>query len=259
MDNSWNTLEEYALKVRREVFKFKTHTGIGHLASCLSCVDIVVSLYKDERTNFDYTQDILLFSKAHGSPSVYPVLAELGLFDEGELGKYATPEGILKLHSDGTIPGCHFVGGSLGNGIGYASGLAFSDKKRDVYVMLGDAELYEGAVWESLLFIAHHNLTNMKLVIDRNELGILGKTEDMVALEPLEDKLDSFGFDVTVVDGHNFDSMADAFSRGSDRPQLVIANTIKGSGVKYMEGKWKWHTQIPKTEELIRQGMEDLS
>ncbi len=259
MDKLWSTLEEYAQNVRREVFKFKTHTGIGHLASCLSCVDLVVSLYKDDRTKFNHTNDVLLFSKAHGSPSVYPVLAELGMFDKDELDKYATPDGILKLHSDGTIPGCYFVGGSLGNGIGYASGLAFSDKSRDVYVILGDAELYEGSVWESLLFIAHHNLNNMKLIIDRNELGILGKTEDMVALEPLEDKMRSFGFDVSVVDGHSFDSMAAAFSKECTKPQLVIANTIKGCGVKYMEGKWRWHTQIPKTEELISQGMEDLS
>ena len=145
MSKNQTSLAEYSKYVRKEIFKFKTKTGIGHLASSLSCVDIIVSLYKDSRTTFDHNKDMLLFSKAHGSPSVYPILAELGVIEKEELDRYATPEGILKLHSDGSIPGCYFVGGSLGNGIGYASGVAFCDKSAGVYVILGDAELYRGS------------------------------------------------------------------------------------------------------------------
>ena len=252
-------LENYAKTVRRRIFDFKTKTATGHLASSLSCVDILVSLYKDDKTLFNHEEDYLIFSKAHGSPSVYPILADLGYFPKEELDMYTTPGGILRLHSDGSIPGCHFVGGSLGNNIGYASGIAYANRDKKVYVILGDAELYEGSVWETMLFIGHHNLNNMTLIVDRNKLGILGDTEDMVKLEPLRDKFASFGFDTSQIDGHDFKSLADVFSRPCIRPQMVIADTIKGKGVSYMEGKWRWHTKIPKDKSLIEKGFEELS
>ena len=251
-------LEKVAKSVRKRIFNFKTKTGIGHLASCLSNVDILVSLYNDTSTLFDHKKDLMIFSKAHGSPALYPLLVDLGYIDESELEKYCTPDGILRLHSDGSIPGCHHVGGSLGNNIGYASGLAF-ESDVDVYVMLGDAELYEGSVWETLMFIAHHNMTNVRIIIDRNELGILGKTEELLKIEPLEDKFTSFGFDVNVVDGHDFDEMRNVFSKQNTRPEVTIANTIKGKGVSYMEGVWQYHTIIPKKEDDIKIGLQELS
>ena len=115
-------LEKIAKSVRRRIFKFKTETGKGHLASCLSLVDLLVSMYYDEKTNFNHKEDIVIYSKGHGSPSVYPILADFGYIDDDELTKYCQPEGKLRLHADKSIPGCHFVGGSLGNGIGYATG-----------------------------------------------------------------------------------------------------------------------------------------
>ena len=251
-------LEAIAKQVRKEIFKFKTKTGIGHLASCLSCVDILISLYYDKKTPFNHEKDIVLFSKAHGSPSVYPILADLGYFGKEELDKYCTPEGILRLHSDGTIPGCHHVGGSLGNGLGYAAGLAY-DNDKDIYVILGDAELYEGVIWESLIFIAHHNLKNMHLIVDRNQMGILGKTEELLKLEPLEQKFESFGFKTLTVDGHNFDELREAFSVVDSSPKVIIANTIKGKGVSYMEDIWQYHTIIPKSQEDIDAGLEELT
>ena len=175
-------LEEKAQSVRRRIFDFKTKTGAGHLASCLSCVDLIVSLYCDDKTTFDHTKDTVVHSKAHGSPSVYPILADLGYYPQDELEKYCTPEGILRLHSDQSIPGC-------------AAGLALVEKN-DIYVVLGDAELYEGSVWETLIFASHYNLNNLRLIVDRNGMGILGKTEELLKLEPLEDKFSSFGFDV---------------------------------------------------------------
>ncbi len=251
-------LEEKAQSVRRRIFDFKTKTGAGHLASCLSCVDLMVSLYCDDKTTFDHTKDTVVHSKAHGSPSVYPILADLGYYPQDELEKYCTPEGILRLHSDQSIPGCEFVGGSLGNGIGYAAGLALVEKN-DIYVVLGDAELYEGSVWETLIFASHYNLNNLRLIVDRNGMGILGKTEELLKLEPLEDKFSSFGFDVKVVDGHNFDQMREVFSKKPTKPQVVIANTIKGKGVSYMEDVWQYHTIIPKDKDLLEIGRKDLS
>lgn len=252
-------LEKIAKSVRKEIFKFKTRTGNGHLASCLSTVDVIVSLYYDEKTPFDHKKDILLFSKAHGSPVVYPILADLGYYPKDELDKYCTPEGILRLHSDQSIPGCYFVGGSLGNGIGYAAGLAMARKDKQVYVVLGDAELYEGAVWETLMFINHHNLNNMTLIIDRNQLGILGATEELLKLEPLADKFISFGFETLVVDGHNFDEIQKSFNHLSTQPKAIIFDTIKGKGISYMEGKYEYHTIIPKSEQDINTGLNELS
>ena len=251
-------LNEVAKSVRRRIFEFKTRAKAGHLASCLSCVDVLVSLYYDNDTFFDHKEDVMIFSKGHGSPSVYPILADFEYIDKSELEKYCTPEGILKLHADHTIPGCHFVGGSLGNGIGYSAGLAYGSGK-NVYVMLGDAELYEGAVWESLIFISHHNINNLNIIVDRNAMGILGKTEELLKLEPLEDKFKSFGFEVCTVDGHNFEDLREVFSKKCDKPRVVIANTIKGKGVSYMEDVWQYHTIIPKEEELIKTAMEELS
>ena len=252
-------LEKIAKSVRKNVFEFKTKTGNGHLASCLCTADIVVSLYYDKQTPFNHEDDILIFSKAHGSPIIYPILADLGYYDKDELNKYCTPEGILRLHSDKSIPGCHFVGGSLGNGIGYAAGLALGNRNKNVYVILGDAELYEGAVWETMMFITHHNLTNIKLIVDRNQLGILGATEELLKLEPLTNKFESFGFNTFTVNGHDFDALREVFNKTSNKPIAIIANTIKGKGVSYMEGKYEYHTIIPKDEKSIITGLNELS
>ena len=252
-------LEKVAKSVRKRLFQFTTKSGFGHLASSLSCVDILTSLYYDEKTLFNHKKDILIFSKTHGSPVVYPVLVDFGYIKEEELEKYSTPEGILRMHADGSIPGCHYVGGSLGNGLGYAAGLAHKSDNR-VYVLLGDAELYEGSIWESLMFIAHHQMNNLHVIVDRNGLGILGKTEELLKLEPLADKFKSFGFEVYTVDGHDFEELRKVFSvTDHKKPIAVIANTIKGKGVSYMEGIWQYHTIIPKEKELLDIGLKELS
>lgn len=251
-------LENKAKAVRKTVFEIKTRDGIGHLHSSLSPVDILVSLFYDEKTTFNHEKDIVIFGKAHGSPSIYPILADFNFFPKDELDKYCRVGGILRLHSDGSIPGCHFVGGSLGNGIGYAAGVAFANRDKDVYVILGDAELYEGSVWESLISITHHNLTNLKIIVDRNGMGTIGETEKLLRLEPLKEKFEGFVPNVEVVDGHNYDELREVFSKDSG-VQVVLANTIKGKGVSYMEGKWKYHTIVPSSDQDIKQGLEDLS
>jgi len=250
-------LEKIAKSVRKAIFTFKTMDGIGHLHSSLSPVDILVSLFYDKKTKFNHEEDLVIFGKAHGSPSIYPILADFGYFPKDELEKYCRPEGILRLHSDSSIPGCHFVGGSLGNGIGYASGVALANRDKNIYLIMGDAELYEGSVWESLMFINHHNLKNLRIIVDRNGLGTIGDTEKMLKLNPLDDKFKSFVGEAECIDGHDYTELRRVFS--ADSPQVVIANTIKGKGVSYMEGKWKYHTIVPKGEELIKQGLEDLS
>ena len=251
-------LEKIAKSVRKRIFEFKTRTGKGHLASCLSLVDLLVSMYYDEETNFNHKEDIVIYSKGHGSPAVYPILADLGYIENDELEKYCQPEGKLRLHADQSIPGCHFVGGSLGNGIGYAAGLAYGTGK-NVYAILGDAELYEGSVWETLIFVAHHKINNLYMFVDRNKMGILGKTEELLKLEPLKEKFESFGLEVHEVDGHDFDELRKVLSIKSDNPKMIIADTIKGKGVSYMEDVWQYHTIIPKEKDLLETAMEELN
>jgi len=226
-------LGKIAKSVRRRIFEFKTRTGKGHLASCLSLVDLLVSMYYDEETNFNHKEDIVIYSKGHGSPAVYPILADLGYIENDELEKYCQPEGKLRLHADQSIPGCHFVGGSLGNGIGYAAGLAYGTGK-NVYAILGDAELYEGSVWETLIFVAHHKINNLYMFV-------------------------SFGLEVHEVDGHDFDELRKVLSIKSDNPKMIIADTIKGKGVSYMEDVWQYHTIIPKEKDLLETAMEELN
>ena len=255
---SIKSLQDKAKYVRQELFKFKTDSKVGHLATCLSTVDVLVSLYYDEAAVFDPNKDEIIFSKGHGAPAVYPILADLGYIDKAELAKYGRKGGMLRMHCDASIPQCQFIGGSLGNGIGYAAGRGF-EQGNDTYVVLGDGELYEGSVWETLMFIAHHNLYSQRLIIDRNELCILGNTEEIIRLEPLAEKFKAFGFDVAEIDGHDFEQMREVFSKKPSRPQVIIANTVKGKGVSYMEGKWEYHTIIPKDPEQIRIGKEDLA
>lgn len=252
-------LVEKAKDTRKDIIRFKTNAGSGHLASSLSLVDALVALYYDEKTFFDHKTGKIVFGKAHGGPAVYPILADLGYFPKSELEKYCKPEGILRLHPDQTIPGCEFVGGSLGNAIGYAAGLAWADREKIVVTILGDAELYEGSVWESLLFISHNKLNNLILVVDRNGLGILGETEVLLKLEPLAEKFSSFGFETLIADGHNFDSLREVFATTPRTATVIILNTIKSKGVSFMEGKAEFHTIIPKDKDIIKKMLEGLN
>ncbi len=251
-------LQSKANSVRREIIKFKTETGNGHLASSLSIVDILVSLYYDENTWFNHKKDEIVWGKAHGGPAVYPILSDLGYFPYSELEKYCRPNGILRLHPDGSIPGCNFVGGSLGNGIGYAAGLAFANPNKRFIVILGDAELYEGSVWESLILINHFELKNLLIVVDRNGLGILGATEELLKLEPLDAKFKSFGFNVITQDGHDFQKLAKVFENPPSVPTVFIAETIKSKGIEFMEGKAMFHTIIPRDPIVVEQMLENL-
>ena len=254
-----NTLKILAKTFRKDIFIFKTNSGFGHLASSLSCVDILVSLFFDPASNFDLEHDRVIFGKGHGSPAIYPILAELGYFSRDELNKYCKPNGILRMHADYSIPGCNFVGGSLGNAIGFAAGLAVARPWQKFIVLLGDAELYEGSIWESLMFISHHQLTNITIIVDRNKFGILGNTENALKLEPLVNKFEAFGFETYKINGHSYSDLRSTFALESKLPKAIIANTIKGKGISYMEDKFEYHTIIPSSKEDIELGIKELS
>jgi transketolase len=162
------------------------------------------------------------------------------------------------MHPDRSIPGCTYVGGSLGNGIGFAAGLAWAERTKQTIVILGDAELYEGSVWESLMFIAHWKLSNLLIIVDRNGLGILGPTEELLKLEPLSQKFESFGFDVLELNGHDFDELREAMTKPPKNPTVIIAKTVKAKGVDFMENRAEYHTIIPRETSVIASMLEGL-
>ncbi|GAH66186.1 unnamed protein product, partial [marine sediment metagenome] len=197
---------------------------------------------------------------------VYPILADLGFFPQTELEKFNQADGILGVHASKNIPGIETTTGSLGHGLGIATGLALAAKMdKKLYmtvVLLGDGECYEGAVWEQAMFAGHHQLNNLAAIVDRNMLCTLDFTENFLHLMPLEEKWKWFGWNVITVDGHSFEEILEAFadfrSRRSSKPLIIIANTTKGKGISFMENVPIWHAVTPKGEDLER-AKEELS
>lgn len=265
-------LEKKAYWVRKKTLQMCVRSDSGHLASSLSCTDILVTLYyggiiKHNPKNPNWKErDRFILSKGHGGVALYPILADLGFFSEEELENFCQLNGILGVHPDNKIPGIETVTGSLGHGLGISVGLALGaklDKKGyKIVTLLGDGECYEGSIWEAALFGGHHNLNNLVAIIDRNNLCVTDFTENFLGLNPLADKWKSFGWDVKSIDGHSFCDISNAFdyftSRISGKPLVLIANTIKGKGISFIEGQSFSHTYIPKGEQL-EQALRELS
>ena len=264
-------MKKKAHQIREQTLKICAIGGSGHLASSLSCVEIYVALYYGGILRFDQTdldwdeRDRFIISKGHGAISLYPILADLDFFPMGELSKYCQKDGILGAHPDNNIPGIEAVTGSLGHGLGIGIGFALS-AKMDIkdyvtIVLLGDGECYEGAVWEGAMLAGHHQLNNLICIIDRNRLSVTDFTERNLKLESLKDKWCAFGWDVVNVDGHSFNEILKAFkdfrSRKSNKPLMIIANTIKGKGISFMENNPLSHTIIP-TGKQFEEAMEEL-
>lgn len=252
-------LEEKAKWLRREILEMCTTAGTGHLASAFSCVEIMVALYYGGILHFDPAnpdwdeRDRFIISKGHCGIAVYPILAELGFFPTSEIKRFAQKGGILGVHTSRDIPGIEVTAGSLGHGLGIATGLALSakmDRKLFLTVaLLGDGELYEGSVWEAAMFAGHHQLNNLVVLIDRNMLCTFDFTENFLHLTPLEEKWQSFGWNVATIDGHSFTqiltALRDSRSRRTSAPLAIIANTVKGKGLSFMENVPLWHSVIP--------------
>ena len=257
-------LEKKARWVRRQALEMVVSAGKGHIGGALSCTDILVALYYGGILRVDphrpdwADRDRFILSKGHSCVALYSVLADLGFFPVAELGSFCQKGSRLGGHPDRNIPGIEADTGSLGHGLGIAAGLALSakiDKKeRQTVVLVGDGESYEGSVWEAAMFAGHHGLDNLTAIVDRNQQCVTDFTEDCNRLEPLADKWKAFGWDVRDVDGHSFAELLGAFkdfrSRRSSRPLVLIASTIKGKGVSFMERTLVWHHSVPAGEEL---------
>ena len=259
--------QELARKVRIHAVKMVNKGGSSHIGSVLSIVDILAVLYgrvmqyRSSEPKW-VNRDRFILSKGHAGAGVYAILAECGFFDIVELAKHYQDGSIFSGHvSHKGVPGVELSTGSLGHGLPVASGMALAakiDKKtHKVFVVMSDGELDEGSNWEAFMFAAHHGLNNLIAVIDRNKLQSMRTTEETLSLEPLRDKLIAFGWNVIEVDGHDHDELFLAIDGDTKKPKVIIANTIKGKGVSFMENEIAWHYRTPNGE-LFDQAMKDL-
>lgn len=253
-----NDLEEKAAWLRRELFEMVIRQGKGHLPSCFSCTEILVSLYYGGIANYragdpqDPERDRVIVSKGHAAMALYPILADIGYFPAEELQRFTQPGGLLGMYADWRIPGIEGISGSLGHGLGMGAGMALAAKRdgdgHRVFVILGDGECYEGSVWEAAMFAAHNRLDKLIAIVDRNALCILGRTEELLELGDLAEKWRSFGWHAVTIDGHSFGDLRDAFGligQSGGKPLAIIANTVKGKGISFMEGRAEWHNRMP--------------
>ena len=271
-------LQTRATEIRRIAVSLIYGAGSGHPGSCLSAADVLAALYFDELRLPDRAQgrssaerDYFVLSKGHACPALYAALHLRGFFDRSALGSFRRLGGLLQGSPTTTIPGVDATCGSLGQGFSIALGLALglrrsgSDPKSGsdprVFVMLGDGELQEGEVWEAAMAAGHYQLGSLCAIVDYNKMQSDDLNERTMRLEPLDAKWRAFNWNVRQIDGHRFDqialALADARATG-DRPTVIIAHTIKGKGVSYMEGVPAWHGSVKLKPEEIRQALADL-
>ncbi len=266
-----NELRDIAKIIRRDVLTMTLESGSGHIGGSLSAVDLLTVLYWDrmrvnpERPRWE-DRDRFVLSKAHASPALYAALARRGYFDVRELMTFRKLKSMLQGFPDmQRTPGIDASVGSPGQGLSIANGLAMAAKRDGktfrVYCLMGDGEAHEGQIWEAAMTAAHHGLDRVCAIMDRNMMMGDGSTEDIVALSPLADKWRTFNWHVIEVDGHNIEQIQAAFSKADsvkERPTLVLARTVKGKGVPFMENKAEWHDR-KLTEELYEEAMKALA
>lgn len=267
------TVQELALKsvqYRKTILTIIKNCGAGHTGGSLSCTDILNVLYNRVMNvspqNFtDPNRDRYIQSKGHSVEALYTVLADKGFYPQSELNTLNQYQSHFVGHPTRKINGIEHNTGALGHGLSVAVGIAIAGKKNGsnfkVYTLLGDGELTEGSNWEASMTAAHYKLDNLVVIADRNGLQITGPTEDVNALEPLEAKFKAFGYSVRQVNGNNVAELVDVFERipfERGKPNLVLAHTIKGCGVSFIENSAKWHHKVPSEEEFAL-AMQELS
>ena len=248
------TLKQVAARIRLGILDAVAGAKKGHIGGAFSCTDLLVALYHGGILRFDSScpdwldRDRFILGKGHSGVALYVVLADLGFFNPDELTRL-NQGGLLGEHPDRNVPGVEVVSGSLGHGLGIGAGMALAAKMdhKDyrTVVLLGDGECYEGSVWEAANFSAHQGLDNLWAVVDRNNLIVNDFTENVNRLEPFADKWRAFGWDIRDANGHEIPEILETFSdfrtQSSGRPVVIIANTVKGKGVSFMENQVSWH------------------
>ncbi len=261
-------LENIAMSMRRNIISMVSNAKSGHIGGALSSADILATLYfkcmnisKDMLNTPEWeNRDRFVLSKGHASAGIYAALAEVGFIPQDEILTYRKFGSKLQGHpSFGTFPGIEVSTGSLGQGLSMANGMALAAKldKKDsrVYVLMGDGEIQEGQVWEAAMTSAHYNLGNVTAIVDRNCLQIDGNTECVMSLEPVVQKWEAFGWHVLQIDGHNINEIYEALALSKEigeeksKPVMILAKTIKGKGVSFMENQAGWHGKAPSEQE----------
>ncbi len=267
---SIDELESLSKELRQDILNTIFEAGSGHPGGSLSAVEILTSLYWKEMqhdpanpTNPD--RDKFILSKAHACPVLYVVLAKCGYFAREELWTFRKIGSILQGHAHIMTPGVEMSGGSLGQGLSFGVGSALAarldSKKSRTYVLLGDGECDEGQIWEAAMAAAHYKLDNLVAIVDRNGIQNDRFTNEVMNLEPLTDKWRSFGWNTIEIDFHNFEYVIGAFKKArsaKDKPTAIIAATVKGKGVSFMENNPGFHGKSPNEEELVR-ALDELS
>ena len=256
-------LQEVCRQVRRDIIIMTNKAGAGHPGGSLSATEALVALYFDVMKGIDPkddknpNRDRFVLSQGHAAPALFGTLCERGYFGREEFDHFRQLHGILQGHPDvKKCPGVDASTGSLGQGISIAVGMALGAKKTGnpchVYTIIGDGESQEGLVWEASMAAAHYHLDNLTVIFDHNGLQIDGKTADVMPTEPLDQKLQAFGWNVIPVDGHDMEALSAAFAQAKDCkgvPTMLLAKTVKGKGVSFMENQAGWHGKAPNAEQ----------
>jgi len=265
-----NELKIKSIQYRIRLLKYIKKANAGHTGGSLSCVDILNVLYNrilnisPEKFD-DPGRDRYIQSKGHSVEALYVVLADKGFFPESDLETLCQYRSHYVGHPTRKVKGIEQNTGALGHGLAFSVGVALAAKKDlasyKVYTLLGDGELAEGSNWESMMAAAHYCLDNLTAIVDRNNLQITGRTEDVCDIEPLKEKLAAFGWSVRTVDGHDIAKLTDVLSAipfEIGRPNMVIAKTVKGKGVSFIENDHRWHHRVPSDEEY-QQAQQELN
>ena len=255
-------ISDVALKIRQTILKTACFGGSGHIAPALSMADIISVLYFDDVLRYDaknpdwVERDVFILSKGHACLALYATLALAGFFPAEELKSFLHKGSRLGGHPNMRyVPGVEASTGALGHGFLFAVGVAIANKmngsKSHVYVVTGDGEWQEGSMWEGVMSAVHNKLDNLTVVIDQNKFQAMDTIESILGFHDFSSKLKSFGCAVTEIDGHNHAAIRETLlMREFDKPHFIVANTIKGKGISFMEGKPLWHMRMPNAEEL---------
>jgi len=264
-------LQEVAKIARKNILEQVYSAKSGHPGGALSCIDILTVLYFNqmnidpEEPKMEY-RDRLVLSKGHSSAALYAILAEKGFFPVEELKEFRKLGSRLQGHPDlNKLPGVDMTTGSLGQGLSAACGMAMASKlkKQDnrIYCIVGDGEIQEGQIWEAAMTASHYKSDNLCVIVDNNNLQIDGKVTDVMSPYPIVEKLESFGFKVFKVDGNNIKELVEVFENAKlvkGKPVAIVANTVKGKGISFMEDKAEWHGKAPN-EEQYNQAISELA
>ncbi|MDP4151910.1 MAG: transketolase [Bacillota bacterium] len=262
-------LQAKAIAVRKELLQTIYIGGTGHTGGALSSTDLLVGLFyykmkHDPKNPLWDERDRFLLSKGHSVEGYYTILADCGYFPKEELKTFSKFKSRLIGHPSTKVPGVEMNTGSLGHGLPVGVGMAIAfkmdNKDNKVYVLMGDGEQAEGSIWEAAMAASNYKLDNIVGIVDRNHLQISGNTEDVMKLEDFSAKWTAFGWDVQQINGNNMDEIIKAYDSvctKNGKPHLIIANTIKGKGVSFMENVAKWHHGVP-TEEQLKVALEEL-